>query len=304
MICQFCGNVIDDDSTVCPYCGSSASPYASAKSSYDDFNAGAQFESDFAADSSAGFEYDEEPVTPKKGFSFSMPKFSMPDFSSRGAEQDVSAPASDPTPGRFSGAKSFPLSLTNLLCAVSILLSIICLTRFSALNAAIEKSTQSTLSAVNETRNAVYSLDEKLSQMDGTIANVQSQAYNQYAGQAITITKDLTSLTGPVTAGKYNQMFIVNAKGNLNLNTSFEWQKFNEATRGWVTIVFTGTATSNEEYGLRIENSYDKATGTYISILWANGITPSAAGTYRCVITDESGITKPSSEAIVQVATE
>ena len=133
--------------------------------------------------------------------------------------------------------------------------------------------------------------------------NVQLQSNTDTLGsQSIVISKDITALSSPVTAGKYNQMFIVNAKGNLNLNTSFEWQKFNDATRGWVTVVFTGTATSNEEYGLRIENSYDKATGTYVSILWANGITPSAAGTYRCVIKDATGIEKASSEAYVQVA--
>ena len=105
---------------------------------------------------------------------------------------------------------------------------------------------------------------------------------------------------GPVTLGKYNQMFIVRAKGNLRLNTSFDWQKFNEATNGWVSIVFTGTATSNEEYGLRLENKMED--GEYVSILWANGITPSGAGTYRCVISDASGVKKTSSEAIVQVA--
>ena len=102
-------------------------------------------------------------------------------------------------------------------------------------------------------------------------------------------------------SGKYNRMFIVNAKGNLSVNSSFDWQKYNETTGGWVSIVFTGDATNNDEYGLRLENSFDKNENTYTSILWANGIKPAASGTYRCVITDATGITKTSAEATVSV---
>ena len=143
-------------------------------------------------------------------------------------------------------------------------------------------------------------IQERLDSMEGTVADVQNNAYNQLASANITITKDITSLTGPVTLGKYNQMFIVRAKGNLNLNSSFDWQKYNEATGGWVSIVFTGNATSNEEYGLRLENKMEE--GEYVSILWANGITQNGAGTYRCVISDSAGVKKTSSEAIVQVS--
>ena len=34
MICRFCGNVIDDNTSVCPYCGSAAQSYA-GEESYD-----------------------------------------------------------------------------------------------------------------------------------------------------------------------------------------------------------------------------------------------------------------------------
>ena len=102
-------------------------------------------------------------------------------------------------------------------------------------------------------------------------------------------------------ADKYNRMFIVNAKGNLSVNTSFDWQKYNESTGGWVSVVFTGDATTNDQYGLRLENSFDRNENTYTSILWANGIKPEASGTYRCVITDATGITKTSAEATVSV---
>ena len=133
-----------------------------------------------------------------------------------------------------------------------------------------------------------------------TLQLVKDSAINAKAGSGtVAITKDITSLTGPVTLGKYNQMFIVRAKGNLNLNSSFDWQKYNQATGGWVSIVFTGTATSNDEYGLRLENKMEE--GEYVSVLWANGITEAGAGTYRCVITDSTGVKKTSSEAIVQV---
>ena len=137
--------------------------------------------------------------------------------------------------------------------------------------------------------------------MDDTLSRVQSEAYNQLASQSITITKDITPLTGPVEADKYNRMFIVTAQGNLSVSSSFDWQRYNEATGGWVSVVFTGDATTNEEYGLRLENSYDKTEDTYTSVLWANGIKPEASGTYRCVITDATGITKTSAEATVSV---
>ena len=64
----------------------------------------------------------------------------------------------------------------------------------------------------------------------------------------------------------------------------------------------TGNATTNEQYGLRLENVFNREENYYESKLWANGITPEAAGTYRCVIKDASGITKTSAEASVQVA--
>ena len=41
--------------------------------------------------------------------------------------------------------------------------------------------------------------------------------------------------------------------------------------------------------------------GEYESILWANGITKAAEGTYRCVIKDTNGITKSSAQATVSV---
>ena len=154
------------------------------------------------------------------------------------------------------------------------------------------------LGAINA---SVSTANERLDQLDSTLAKVQSDAYEQVASQSISITKDITPLTGPVDEGKYNQMFIVKAKGNLNVDTSFDWQRYNEATGGWVSVVFTGDATTNEQYGLRLENQRDAASGEFTTILWAQGITPDAAGTYRCVITDAGGFTKTSAEATVEI---
>ena len=66
--------------------------------------------------------------------------------------------------------------------------------------------------------------------------------------------------------------------------------------------MFTGDATTNEQYGLRLENQFDAALKEYTTILWAQGITKEAAGSYRCVITDETGISKVSAEATVEIA--
>ena len=59
--------------------------------------------------------------------------------------------------------------------------------------------------------------------------------------------------------------------------------------------------TTIRQYGLRLENTYDRNANTYTSILWANGITAEATGTYRCVITDATGVNKTSAQATVTV---
>lgn len=254
MECKFCGNIIDDKNTVCPYCGS---PVESVE------------------------EYEEEPEERESRSARRSRGFEMPSFD--GFEMP-----------------SLPLPL--ILSAVCLLLTLICLFRIGSVAKTVKESNQAVIASINELKSMNIMLGDRLDNLDVTVAGVQQEAYSQFASQSIVISKDLTSLTGPVTAGKYNRMFIVNVKGNLNVNSSFDWQKYNDATKGWVSIVFTGDATSNEEYGLRIENTYDSATGEYSSTLWANGITPAAAGTYRCMVTDLTGTTKASSEAIVQVA--
>ena len=167
-------------------------------------------------------------------------------------------------------------------------------------NANLKDRANTLEAAVAQVQMSYSSLEERIGSLDSTVANVQQEAYNQLASTSISITKDITSLTGPVSLGKYNMMFIIKAKGNLNLNTSFEWQKYNSTTGGWEEIVFTGKATSNDQYGLRLENLMEN--GEYKSVLWANGITKAAEGTYRCVISDANGIKKTSSEASVSVA--
>jgi len=274
MICLHCGKTIDDDLKVCPFCGNLVdvpddTPDYEAAPSVD--SPDANYPPDSNLDDGQDF-FDENPVYPeprKPGKGFSIPSLS-------------GLPA---------------LILSALAC----ILSLACLIALLSLRANLRAQSNVLTGSVSEVRNAVNAVNDRLYELDDTLSRVQSEAYNQLASQSIAIVKDITPLTGPVEADRYNRMFIINAKGNLSVNTSFDWQKYNESTGGWVSVVFTGDATTNEQYGLRLENSFDRTENTYTTILWANGIKPEASGTYRCVITDATGITKTSAEATVTV---
>ena len=304
MICLNCGKEIDNDLRVCPFCGNlvevfddsvyfEEAPSQYAEEGYEEGYAPIQAyarneayaeeeyaEDEYAEDEEYEDEFvDDDPVYGKsrKGKKFSVPSLSMPKFS----------------------APSLPLStIISVLCLV---VSVFCLISIKGVQKDIAEKYNNIASGVNSVYASVSALDDRLTSMDSTIASVQNEAYNQLASQSIVISKDITALTGPVTEGKYNVMFIINAKGNLNLNDSFDWQKYNQVTGGWESIVFTGNATTNEQYGLRLENVFNREENHYESKLWANGITPEAAGTYRCVIKDATGITKTSAQASVQV---
>ena len=299
MICLNCGKEIDNDLRVCPFCGNlveifddsvyfEEAPSEYAEESYEEGYAPVDSyardedyaEHEYAEEEEYEDEFvDDDPVygKAKKAKKFAMPSVSMPKFS----------------------APSLPLS--TILSALCLLLSLICLISIKGVQKDITEKYNALSSGINSVYASVSALDDRLAVIDSTIAGVQDEAYNQLASQSIVISKDITALTGPVTEGKYNVMFIINAKGNLNLNDSFDWQKYNQVTGGWESIVFTGNATTNEQYGLRLENVFNREENHYESKLWANGITPEAAGTYRCVIKDATGITKTSAEASVQV---
>lgn len=297
MICLNCGREIADDLRICPFCGSFAEPADPPRYYEDDGFVEQDVSDDEAMDyeeyddpAEEAVEYDDEeaeeftdddPVYGRKKFKgFKMPAVKVPSF------------------GGGSGSFGLPAVLSILSCV----LSLVCLVSILSLKSALNDSTMRINSSVSTVQSYLNEMDNRLSGIDSTIAGVQSEAYNQLASQSIVISKDITALTGPVTAGKYNVMFIINAKGNLNINDSFDWQRYNSMTGGWESIVFTGNATTNEQYGLRIANSYNKADNLYVTELWANGITLEAEGTYRCVITDATGIVKNSAEASVQVA--
>ncbi len=272
LICVNCGKVIDDDLRVCPFCGSFVEP----------------------SDVSPYYENENS----------EQPPVDLPDEDQSTEREFFDDDPAYGEPKKARGGASLPgggFALPTILSAVSCLLSLICLFTILSLRGSIKEQEQNLTGSVSSLNNAVAGIDARLSQLDTTLSGVQSEAYNQYASQAIAITKDITPLTGPVDAGKYNRMFIVSAKGNLNVNDSFDWQKYNESTGGWVSVVFTGDATDNSQYGLRLENTYDKNANTYTSILWANGINAEANGTYRCVITDATGVTKTSAQATVTV---
>ena len=276
MICLNCGKTVDDDVRVCPFCGS-------------------------LIESSEDAAYEpvppvEEPIAP-------------PPVSDHIPDEDAEEQFYDDDPvyrepKQASSGTSFLrglLSPASILSLVACLLCVVCLMSVSNLRRDLKTQSETLLGTVGGLSSSISALDARLNQLDSTLSGVQSEAYNQYASQAIAITKDITPLVGPVDEGKYNRMFIVSAKGNLNINDSFDWQRYNQATGGWVSVVFTGNATSNEQYGLRLENTFDKNSNTYTSTLWANGITQEASGTYRCVITDATGVNKTSAEATVTV---
>lgn len=263
MICLNCGKHVDDDVRVCPYCGSAITG--------DD---------------------ERETADP---LPISLPHR---EHAANGFERVAHEEPEEPAPAPAGRSVFTPAFFFSLL---SLILSLLCLVTIFSLRGAVQelKAAQSkSFDALNAT---IETANERLDRLDSTLANVQSEAYEQVASQSISITKDITPLTGPVDEGRYNQMFIVKVKGNLNVDTAFDWQRYNEATNGWVSIVFTGDATTNEQYGLRLENQFSAADREYTTILWAQGITTDAAGTYRCVITDEGGFTKTSAEAIVSI---
>ena len=277
MICRYCGNVIDADAAVCPYCGSSVA----ADAAYDDPNTAYSSPAD-AYDTSSG-AYDTDPGAYQS------------DDAYEDDAQDYAPPAK-----KKAGFKLPNLPVSTVISIASAIFSFICLLTVSSIKSNISDSTKTVMNGVNQLQTNITAIEDRLSGLDSTVASVQQDAYNQLASQTINITKDLLSLTGPVTLNKTAIMFTVKAKGSLSVNTSFNWQKYNETTGDWTNIVFTGQGTSNEEYGLRLENKAP-VDGEYESILWASGITKAAEGTYRCVIKDTNGITKTSSQATVSV---
>ena len=266
MICLNCGKHVDDDVRVCPFCGSAIE------------------------DADERENGDPLPIN--------LPPRQHAEEGFERLEREESAPAPAPAPAPAGKGIVIPLFILSLL---SLVLSLLCLVTIFSLRGAVKDLKDAQTESLSTINSAVGAVDQRLGQLDSTLAKVQSDAYEQVASQSIIITKDITPLTGPVDEGKYNQMFIVKSKGNLNVDTAFDWQRYNESTNGWVSIVFTGDATTNEQFGLRLENQFNAAEKEYTTILWAQGITAEAAGTYRCVITDEGGFTKTSAEAIVSI---
>lgn len=304
MICKYCGNELENGAAVCPYCGSregdAQNVYAqdefenfepiyvsNAQSSYSD-GSSAGYSMDGGGYNDGGYDdggfddgADTEDGGKKKGFK-------LPSFGKVGGKSGLPKP----------NVPNLPVNtIISVACAV---FSFLCLVMICSLNGSVKDSFNSLNASIAQVQISYNEIEDKLSTLDTTVANVQQNAYNQLASTNITVTKDITSLTGPVTLGKYNAMFIIKAKGNLDLSRAFTWQKFNPVTGGWEEIVFTGSATSNEQYGLRLENLMED--NDYKSVLWANGITKAAEGTYRCVITDVNGIKKNSLEATVSVS--
>ena len=278
MICKYCGNEVDDNAKVCPVCNSPMFEFNQGADRQEDYD-----QNDFSPENYGGDEEYDQYEYSEKNDSF--------DDGSFGEER----------PARKGIKLAVPkLELSTVISIAAAIFSFLCLVMVCMVNANLKDRANVREAAVAQMQMSYSSLEDKIGKLDSTVANVQQEAYNQLASTTITVTKDLTSLTGPVTLGKFNMMFIIKVKGNLDLSKSFEWQKYNTAAGKWEKIEFSGSATSNDQYGLRLENLMEN--GEYKSVLWANGITKAAEGNYRCVITDVNGIKKTSLEASVSVA--
>lgn len=294
MICKYCGNEVDDNAQVCPVCnsplyGDVQNDYVQESLDLGDYSQTGYDQSNYDQGDYAQSGYDSNAGYDHYGYGETNDTFEEDPF------------AQDEKPAKKGVSVNLPkVQAATVISAAAAIFSFICLVMVCMVNANLKDRANTLEAAVAQVQMSYSSLEERIGSLDSTVANVQQEAYNQLASTSISITKDITSLTGPVSLGKYNMMFIIKAKGNLNLNTSFEWQKYNSTTGGWEEIVFTGKATSNDQYGLRLENLMEN--GEYKSVLWANGITKAAEGTYRCVISDANGIKKTSSEASVSVA--
>lgn len=294
MICKYCGNEVDDNAQVCPVCnsplyGDDQNGYVQESLDLGDYSQTGYDQSNYDQGDYAQSGYDSSAGYDHYGYGETNDTFEEDPF------------AQDEKPAKKGVSVNLPkVQAATVISAAAAIFSFICLVMVCMVNANLKDRANTLEAAVAQVQMSYSSLEERIGSLDSTVANVQQEAYNQLASTSISITKDITSLTGPVSLGKYNMMFIIKAKGNLNLNTSFEWQKYNSTTGGWEEIVFTGKATSNDQYGLRLENLMEN--GEYKSVLWANGITKAAEGTYRCVISDVNGIKKTSSEASVSVA--
>lgn len=294
MICKYCGNEVDDNAQVCPVCnsplyGDDQNGYVQESLDLGDYSQTGYDQSNYDQGDYAQSGYDSNAGYDHYGYGETNDTFEEDPFTQ------------DEKPAKKGVSVNLPkVQAATVISAAAAIFSFICLVMVCMVNANLKDRANTLEAAVAQVQMSYSSLEERIGSLDSTVANVQQEAYNQLASTSISITKDITSLTGPVSLGKYNMMFIIKAKGNLNLNTSFEWQKYNSTTGGWEEIVFTGKATSNDQYGLRLENLMEN--GEYKSVLWANGITKAAEGTYRCVISDANGIKKTSSEASVSVA--
>ena len=207
MICRYCGNVIDADAAVCPYCGSSVA----ADAAYDDPNTAYSSPAD-AYDTSSG-AYDTDPGAYQS------------DDAYEDDTQDYAPPAK-----KKAGFKLPNIPVSTVISIASAIFSFICLLTVSSIKSNISDSTKTVMNGVNQLQTNITAIEDRLSGLDSTVASVQQDAYNQLASQTINITKDLLSLTGPVTLNKTAIMFTVKAKGSLSVNTSFNWQKYNETT--------------------------------------------------------------------------
>ena len=156
MICLNCGKHVDDDVRVCPFCGC------------------------VIADADAAPEDDPLPIN--------LPPRERTEDGFERLEREEPAPAPAPAPaGKGIFTPAFFLSLLSLI------LSLLCLLAINSLRGAVVELKNAQTESLGAINASVSTANERLDQLDSTLAKVQSDAYEQVASQSISITKASTT---------------------------------------------------------------------------------------------------------------
>ena len=258
MTCTFCGSTLDGTESECPFCGHKIIQ-----------------------------EANEEPVTPKKSksaFDFSS-KFSA-------ASDNEYSDYEEPAPKR-SNKTSFNNDKLTTVFAIGLgailLMSLISLILCIGISNKVADLNQDMLSQMYQLQTAQNELANSVNSVSSTVGNIGTTIEQSNLSRFITITKQPTEVTtwvgrgAPNTEGEtVNQLlFSIEASGN---NLTYEWQKFDQTSGSWVTIQFDPD--NNDAYGLHVYNLPDGSG----SQLCARGLTSLAFGSYKCVVSDSTGI--------------
>ena len=276
MTCTFCGSLLDGTESECPFCGHKlnndfdAAPVEPRKS-----QSAADFLSKFAADSSKNTsdeyeydydEYEEEDETPKRKSKKSKGITSIKNSS---------------------GVN--PSMLLMIALVASLIVSFVTMCVCISVNSKVSDLKQDMLSQLYQLQTSQSDISNNLNSVSSTVGSIGTSIEQQNLSKNITITKQPTEAITYVGRGAANTegetlnqlMFSIAAEGS---NLTFTWQKFDNNSGEWINMTFDPNTSNNEDYGLHVYNTSNE------SQIAACGLTELAFGTYRCVISDSSGV--------------